>query len=91
MAVIYNHIRFSQPVFLQWAFVLPVLNFQIFILLVYLINHGLLNDAVSNLGSKALIMCKTFLICNMQALQRERHRANMSFVLTDGIEIHHHS
>ena len=39
MAVIYNHIRFSQHIFLQVASVILVLNFQVFILLMYLINH----------------------------------------------------
>jgi len=63
VAVIYNHIKFSQYIFLQWAFVIPVLSFQVFTLLMYLIDHGLLNDAVSSSGSQALIMYKTFLMC----------------------------
>jgi hypothetical protein len=56
VAVIYNRMKFSQHVFLQYAFVLSVLNFQVLILPMYVINHGLLNDAVSSSGSVALII-----------------------------------
>jgi len=55
----------------------------------YLINHGLLNDAVSSSGFKGISNVQN--IFKVQALQRESHRANVSFVLTIGVEIHHHS